>query len=63
MAEGSSAAKEGLERLKGEITCPLCLETFGEPKVLPCQHVYCNAPINGMPHLPLLGTGGARVGI
>ena len=22
-----------------------------------------NAPINDMPHLPLLGTGGARVGI
>ena len=22
-----------------------------------------NAPINGMPNLPLLGTGGARVGI
>jgi len=44
MAEGSSAAKEGLERLKGEITCPLCLEMFGEPKVLPCQHVYCKTP-------------------
>ena len=44
MAEGSSPAKEGLEKLKGEITCPLCLETFGEPKVLPCQHVYCKAP-------------------
>ena len=44
MAEGPSPAKEGLEKLKGEITCPLCLETFGEPKVLPCQHVYCKAP-------------------
>ena len=44
MAEGSSAAKEGLERLKGEITCPLCLEIFGEPKVLPCHHVYCKTP-------------------
>ena len=44
MAEGSSAAKEGLERLKREITCPLCLEMFGEPKVLPCQHVYCKTP-------------------
>ena len=44
MAEGPSAAKEGLKKLKGEITCPLCLETFGEPKVLPCHHIYCKTP-------------------
>ncbi len=30
-----------LKKLKSEVTCPLCLEIFNEPKRLPCEHVYC----------------------
>ena len=30
-----------LKRLESEVTCPLCLEVFTEPKRLPCDHVYC----------------------
>lgn len=30
-----------LETLKQEITCPLCLDIFKQPKKLPCEHVYC----------------------
>lgn len=44
MAEGPNPMKGGLEKLKGEISCPLCLETFEDPRVLPCRHVYCKAP-------------------
>ena len=44
MAEGPSPVKGGLDKLKGEISCPLCLETFEDPRVLPCRHVYCKAP-------------------
>ena len=36
MAEGQ--IKQILEK---EVSCPLCLEIFKEPKKLPCDHVYC----------------------
>ena len=29
--------------LEKEITCPLCMDIFKEPKKLPCDHVYCKA--------------------
>ena len=38
MAEGGSKI---LETLRAEITCPLCLDTFQDPKRLPCEHIYC----------------------
>ena len=44
MAEMSAA----LEKLKREITCPLCLDFFDEPKLLPCLHYYCQKCINPM---------------
>ncbi len=33
--------KDGLE---GEITCPLCLKVFKDPKILACGHIYCRDP-------------------
>ena len=44
MAEGPVAVQGGLDKLKDEISCPLCLEIFEDPKVLPCHHVYCRSP-------------------
>ena len=41
--ESANSAK-GLDRFRDEITCPLCLDIFEEPKILPCQHIYCKAP-------------------
>lgn len=29
------------ERLEKNLECGICLESFQEPKVLPCQHTYC----------------------
>ena len=46
MAEGPGPGpvKGGLDKLKGEISCPLCLEIFEDPRMLPCRHVYCKSP-------------------
>ena len=43
MAEGQ--VKQMLEK---EVTCPLCLDLFKEPKKLPCDHVYCRDCLRGL---------------
>ena len=48
MAEGPADLRQsmavGLDKLKQEISCPLCLDVFNDPKKLPCDHVYCQNP-------------------
>ncbi len=39
---------EFFKKLESEVTCPLCLEVFVEPKRLPCDHVYCRACLQGL---------------
>ena len=34
--------------LEKEVTCPLCLDLFKEPKRLPCDHVYCKEYLRGL---------------
>jgi len=41
MAEAPSLYAESLEKLNQELTCPICLKHFEEPKLLPCCHYYC----------------------
>ena len=43
MAEGQ--VKQVLEK---EVTCPLCLDLFKEPKKLACDHVYCKECLRGL---------------
>ena len=45
MAEGQS---EMLKNLESEVTCPLCLGIFTDPKRLPCDHVYCKQCLRGL---------------
>ena len=37
-----------MKRLESEVTCPLCLDIFTEPKRLPCDHVYCRQCLRGL---------------
>ena len=51
MAEGQ--VKQVLEK---EVTCPLCLDLFKEPKRLPCDHLYCKDCLRGLALLSLNAT-------
>ena len=37
-----------MKKLEAEVTCPLCLDIFTEPKRLPCDHVYCRQCLRGL---------------
>lgn len=41
MAEGGGTERAALDKLKGELTCPVCLGVYKDPRQLPCQHVLC----------------------
>ena len=34
-------AKEALKKLEDELSCSICLDTYTDPKLLECFHVYC----------------------
>ena len=44
MAEGTTTTKEILKKFDAQLECPLCLDTFKQPKILPCFHVFCKSP-------------------
>ncbi len=42
MAEGNATyAADQVEQL---LKCPVCLDRFNQPKILPCQHTFCKSP-------------------
>ena len=41
MAEPQSVAKQALKKLKDQLTCAICLDSYKEPKLLQCFHVFC----------------------
>ena len=41
MAECPSSAKQALEKLNEQLTCPICLDEYTDPKLLRCFHVFC----------------------
>ena len=36
-----AAAKRWSEEISDITECPICVETFTDPKVLPCVHTFC----------------------
>ncbi len=42
MAE--TTTKDILKKFDAQLECPLCLDTFKQPKILPCFHVFCKSP-------------------
>ena len=41
MAECPSSAKQALKKLNEQLTCPICLDEYTDPKLLRCFHVFC----------------------
>ena len=40
-AKPSTAAKEALQKIQDQVTCGICLDSYKQPKLLKCFHVYC----------------------
>ena len=48
-AKPSSSSSPGLLKLEEQLTCPVCLDLFTNPKTLPCLHSFCEACIERFP--------------
>ena len=38
------ATKDALKKLNEQLECSICLDTFKQPKLLPCFHAFCKSP-------------------
>ena len=41
MAESQVVANEAIKKLEGQLTCAVCLDSFKQPKMLNCFHIFC----------------------
>ena len=44
MAELPKIAEEAVKKIDSKLECSICLDTFKEPKLLPCFHIFCKSP-------------------
>lgn len=40
---GTSRTHTRVQKAREELICPICIETFKEPRTLACQHTFCTA--------------------
>ena len=59
MAERNTSSSQALKKLEEQLTCPICLEQFINPKILPCFHSFCLHCLQGV--APELVEGNLRL--
>ena len=49
MANKSSTPSDALNKLDKQLTCPICLDDYTDPKTLLCLHSFCHRCLEGLP--------------
>ena len=49
MADKAPTAVDALKQLEQQLTCPVCLDRYTQPRTLPCLHSFCHQCLGAFP--------------